>query len=67
MAVQSASDNPGFVEEKRAPFSEGNGPVLERHGVVELGPCTVEDGRAAVEELARRLLQLEALVFKQDT
>lgn len=48
-------------------FQEGSRLVLETQGPLSLGPCSTEDGRVAVEELARRMLQLEALVFKQDT
>lgn len=48
-------------------FQAGSRLVLETQGALSLGPCSPEAGRVAVEELARRMLQLEALVFKQDT
>lgn len=48
-------------------FQEGSRLVLETQGPLSLGPCSTEAARVAVEELARRMLQLEALVFKQDT
>lgn len=50
-----------------AMFTEGSGPVLDTQGPLSLGPCSLAAARVAVEELARRMLQLEALVFKQDT
>ncbi|CAM9500221.1 unnamed protein product [Scytosiphon promiscuus] len=56
-----------FVGGSEAMFSEGSGPVLETQGPLSLGPCSVVASRIAVEELARRMLELEALVFKQDT
>ena len=48
-------------------FHAGSRLVLETQGPLSLGPCSPEAGRVAVEELARRMLQLEALMFKQDT
>lgn len=56
-----------FAGECEAQLWTGEGPALEKQGEVSLGPGTAETGRLAVEELARRILQLEALVFKQDT
>lgn len=79
--VPAGGATPSFTEPKKqqqqaaselvggsgAIFQEGSMPVLETQGPLSLGPCSVAAGRAAVEELARRMLHIEALVFKQDT
>lgn len=64
-----ATKSEGFTGgiEALSPFRPGHGPVLSRVGTVDLGPVTPGCGRAAVAELGKRMLQLEAAVSKQDT
>lgn len=49
------------------PFPAGESPTLKQQGLLNLGPDTEKHVRQAVEELSRRMLQLEATVYKQDT
>lgn len=66
-AVAKQQGGQGFVGGGEAVIGAGAGPLLERQGSLKLGPDTVEAGRIAVEELGQRMVELEALVFKQDT
>ena len=50
-----------------AAFPTGHHPPLQGVGAIELGPITEEAVKDAVKQLGRRMLQLEALVSKQDT
>lgn len=70
-SVATSATSPGSPRsgepEALSPFRSGAGPVLSRVGPVELGPTTIESERVAVQELALRMMQLEAAVSKQDT
>ena len=48
-------------------FPTGHHPPLQEVGEIELEPRTEEAVRDAVKQLGRRMLQLKALVSKQDT
>lgn len=48
-------------------FPTGHYPPLQEIGAIELGPVTEEAVKDAVKQLGKRMLQLEALVSKQDT
>lgn len=71
-ATLSSSEMPRSIEttskmEVCEEGTEGGEPALEGEGLVELGPDTPDDGRMAVAEVGKRMLQLEARVAKQDT
>ncbi|CAN0477064.1 unnamed protein product, partial [Ascophyllum nodosum] len=48
-------------------FPTGHYPPLQEIGAIELGPVTEEAVKDAVKQLGKRMLQLEALVSRQDT